>query len=226
MAAVFERQWIHALSLAVMLPILWILSRGCVCFHRGELWGLDTWTWFWIAVEVPIAHQVFVWFCWRTELHRKLLSRVLGRTGFAIYSVIFTFFLVARLFTVTALAYASRDTLVANQLMLKIMAVVVAVPVAYLAYSVARYFGVLRAYGADHFDESTRSKGFVRQGIFRFTSNGMYVFGMMALYLPALWYASRPALVAAVFGHIYIWVHFFTTELPDMRHIYGTPTDS
>ena len=226
MAAVFERQWIHALSLAVMLPILWFLSRGCVCFHRGELWGLDTWTWFWIAVEVPIAHQVFVWFCWRTELHRKLLSRVLGRTGFAIYSVIFTFFLVARLFTVTALAYASRDTLVANQLMLKIMAVVVAVPVAYLAYSVARYFGVLRAFGADHFDESTRSKGFVRQGIFRFTSNGMYVFGMMALYLPALWYASRPALVAAVFGHIYIWVHFFTTELPDMRHIYGTPTDS
>jgi hypothetical protein len=54
----------------------------------------------------------------------------------------------------------------------------------------------------------------------------MYTFGLMVLYIPALWYVSRPALVAAVFGHVYIWVHNFTTEKPDMERIYGSSGDS
>ena len=29
------------------------------------------------------------------------------------------------------------------------------------------------------------------------------------------------ALAVALFNHIYIWVHDFTTELPDIRRIYG-----
>jgi hypothetical protein len=219
--AIFERQWLHALAIFVAIPTLWLMSRGCVCFHRGELLGISTWNWFWISIEVPIIHQIYVWFCWRTELHRGLMTRLFGSAAFAVYAVPFTIFLVGRLVVITALAISSRDTIPANPLLLKIAAVVVALPVAYLAYSVARYFGVLRAYGADHFDESYRSKSLVRKGIFRFTSNGMYTFGLAALYLPALWYASRPAMVAAVFGHIFIWVHYFTTELPDMRRIYG-----
>jgi len=39
MAAIFERQWLHALALFVMLPTLWLISINCVCFHHGELWG-------------------------------------------------------------------------------------------------------------------------------------------------------------------------------------------
>jgi hypothetical protein len=27
--------------------------------------------------------------------------------------------------------------------------------------------------------------------------------------------------LAAAFNHIYIWVHFYFTELPDIRHIYS-----
>ena len=226
MAAIFERQWLHALAIAVSLPVLWLISLNCGCFHRGELWGISTWNWFWISVEIPILHQLFVWFCWRTELHRGLLSRLFGRYGFSIYAVIFSVFLAGRLFAISALSVASRDTLIANTLVLKSLAVVIAIPVAYLMYSVARYFGILRAYGVDHFDPSYRSKPIVREGIFRITSNGMYTFGMMVLYIPALWYASRPALVAAIFGHLYIWVHYFTTEHPDMRRIYGTPSNA
>ncbi len=224
MAAIFERQWIHALGLAIALPVLWLMSSSCPCFHRGELWGVGTWRWFWISIEIPIAHQLFVWFCWRTELHRGVVSHVFGSLGFGLYSLIFTLFLVARLVTITALAFTSRDTLPIDAVILRSLTAVVTVPVAYLAYSVVRYFGVLRAYGADHFDASYRSRPLVREGIFRFTSNGMYTFGLMVLYIPALWYASRPALVAAVFGHLYIWVHYFTTELPDMRRIYGAHT--
>jgi protein-S-isoprenylcysteine O-methyltransferase Ste14 len=188
---------------------------------RGDTGPLD-WNWFWISIEIPIAHQLFVWFCWRTELHRKLISRVFGRHGFTLYAVIFTGFLVGRLVSVTALAIASRDTLpLQHPTALRIAAIVLAVPVAYLMYSVVRYFGILRAFGADHFDESYRSKPLVRRGIFRITANGMYTFGMIVLYLPALWFSSRPAMVAAVFAHLYIWVRYLTTERPDMRRIYG-----
>ena len=222
MRKIFERQWVHGLALMVMLTVLWFISRACPCFHRGEVWGIATWTWFWIAIEIPIVHQIFVWFCWRTELHRGLISRVFGPFGFSIYAAIFTVLLVGRLFVVTALAVASDNTLPVNHLVLKLLAVLIAIPVAYLGYSVARYFGFKRAFGADHFDPFYRSLPLVRQGIFRFTSNGMYIIGMLVLYIPALWFASRPAMVAAVFSHLYIWVHYFTTELPDMRRIYGS----
>ena len=81
--------------------------------------------------------------------------------------------------------------------------------------------------GIDHFDPSFRTKPFVRQGIFRFTSNGMYVYGFFMLWVPGLWWASTAALAAAAFNHAYIWVHYCATELPDIRRIYGpAPDDS
>ena len=225
-AAIFERQWLHALALAVALPALWLMSTVCGCFHRGEILGIGTWNWFWISVEIPIAHQLFVWIWWRTELHRGLVSRVFGRSGFVLYAVVFVGFLAARLVAITALSMASRNTLPLDSRILQALAVALGIPVAYLVYSVLRYFSILRAFGADHFDASYRTKPLVRQGIFRFTANGMYTFGFLVLYIPALWYASRPALVAAVFAHLYIWVHYFTTELPDMRRIYGTKSSA
>lgn len=33
--------------------------------------------------------------------------------------------------------------------------------------------------------------------------------------------ASPAAILVAAFQHVYIWVHYFCTELPDMRRIYG-----
>jgi hypothetical protein len=49
----------------------------------------------------------------------------------------------------------------------------------------------------------------------------MYVFGFLTLWVPGLWFASAAALVVALFNHLYIWVHYYSTELPDMKRIYG-----
>ena len=57
--------------------------------------------------------------------------------------------------------------------------------------------------------------------MFRFTRNGMYTFGLLLVWLPGLYAASKAALLAALFHHAYIWVHYACTELPDMRRIYG-----
>ncbi len=75
--------------------------------------------------------------------------------------------------------------------------------------------------GADHFDTAYRSKPLERRGIFRFTRNGMYTFGLLLVWLPGLYAASQAALLAAAFNHTYIWVHYLCTELPDMKRIYG-----
>lgn len=205
-----------------MLVGAWIGARSCPCTQRGAFWGISTWTWFWLAIEIPIIHQVYVWFCWRTEIHTGLLSRTFGRSAFRIFAVGFALLFLARFAVITILAVASRDSLLIAPIVLKVIAVFCLIPSLYLGFSVVRYFGVLRAFGADHFDESYRSLPLVRRGIFRFSRNAMYVFGFLALYIPGLWLASRPAIVAALFSHLYIWVHYFTVEIPDMRRIYPT----
>lgn len=62
----------------------------------------------------------------------------------------------------------------------------------------------------------------VNQGIFRFTQNGMYQYGFLLLWVPAFWFASSATLIDALFNHLYIWVHYYTTEKPDMQGIYGS----
>jgi protein-S-isoprenylcysteine O-methyltransferase Ste14 len=92
-------------------------------------------------------------------------------------------------------------------------------------YSVFHYFGVDRAYGEDHFKTAKyRNKSFVKQGMFKYTDNAMYKFGFLILWAIALVFLSKAALLAAAFNHLYIWVHFYFTELPDIKHIYGSPS--
>ena len=59
-----------------------------------------------------------------------------------------------------------------------------------------------RAFGIDHFDK-TYNVPYVKAGIFRYTDNGMYIFGLMILYLPGLLLFSKAALVVAIFNHLY-----------------------
>jgi protein-S-isoprenylcysteine O-methyltransferase Ste14 len=221
-AILFERQWLHAAALTALLVGAWFLARGCPCFHRGEVWGISTWTWFWLAVDVAIAHQVFVALFWRVRLHTDAVPRLFGSYGFEVYAAVFTALILARPVIITILAVSSEGSLVGNRDLFKILAVIAAIPVLYLLYSIARYFGFKRAYGIDHFDPSWRTRPLVREGIFRLTRNAMYTFGFLVLYIPGLWLASRPAILAAVFSHLYIWVHYFTVEKPDMARIYGS----
>ena len=121
---------------------------------------------------------------------------------------------------ITILAFSSRNTLAVPDVLVYLLAGIIIPPVIYLEYSVKKYFTIERAYGIDHFDKEF-NKPFVKKGIFRYTDNGMYIFGLMVLYLPGLLLFSEAALIVALFNHVYIWVHYYTTERPDMKTIYG-----
>lgn len=220
MQRILEKQSLHAGALLALIAGS-ALAGDLHGMQVGMLWGISTPAWFWIAIALAVMHQVFVWFCWRTQLHGSWITRVLGGLGFPVYAAGFSILGVSRAVAVFVLAISNRDTLPVDLTALRILAIVALIPAVYLFYSVKRHFTFKRAFGIDHFEEGYRSLPFVRKGIFRFTRNGMYVFGFLILWVPALWYASLAALCVALFNHLYIWVHYYSTELPDLKRIYG-----
>ncbi len=221
----FERQLSHLVSLIVLVFAVYWASRAEGVLS-GSLYGLDTVFWFWLAITIPIAHQVFVWITWRAELHYSTITRTFGDRGFIYYSVVFMFLLIARPISIAFLAISNQGSLHTDTRVLNLIALVLLVPILYLFYSLVKYFGLKRALGIDHFDAGYREKPLVRKGIFKYANNSMYIFGLLILWLPGLLLASKAALLAALFGHVYIWGHYFTVELPDMRYIYGSKAGS
>jgi len=217
---IFEKQWLHILILTILFIGI-VLVVGYEDVRTGQLWGINTLVWLWLAVGIAITHQIYVWFCWRTQLHTSLLTCIFGDFGFFLYAAGFAILGILRVLVVFIIAISNQGTLSANDMLLKIFAVIVLIPAVYLFYSVKRYFGFRRAFGIDHFDQEYRSRPFERRGIFRFTCNGMYIYGFLLLWVPAFWWGSIAALCIALFNHVYIWVHYFTTELPDINRIYG-----
>ena len=218
----FRGQGLHLAGLASLITAA-AAAAALPGFSEGELLGLSTRTWYWLAVGEAVAHQVYVWLCWRLELGSQKITRTFGPKGFLLYQVGFAVLIVARPVLVVALASSNTGTLTVDPLLARTLALVAIIPVVYLGYSVGRYFGVARAFGADHFDPAYRSMPMVREGIFRFSSNSMYVFGFLLLWAAGLWFRSVAALAFAAFSHAYIWVHYLATEKPDMQAIYGSP---
>lgn len=49
----------------------------------------------------------------------------------------------------------------------------------------------------------------------------MCTLGFLVLRAPALHFRSVAALAVAAFSYLYVWVHYFCTERPDMERIYA-----
>ena len=216
----FEKQAQHYLLLAVLLLGVYFLAKGDVL--AGQLWGIPSQTWLWIAIAVPVLHQVIVALLWRAELYHHKMTKWFGDNAFSVFQSIFTILFIGRPATLILLGISNRGTLPLNPIGAYALALLLFLPFAYTMYSVFHYFGIDRAYGIDHFDPSYRDKPFVKQGMFKYTDNAMYKFGFLILWAIALVFLSKAALLVAVFSHLYIWVHFYFTELPDIKYIYGT----
>jgi hypothetical protein len=220
---IFKNQFWHLLSLIILLPILIVfINRDEVDILYGGLWHVETYIWLIAAVLAPIAHQIYVLICWRSELYYQSISKLFGmRTGFKLYKIGFVILILSRVASIVILAISNEGTLYIDPILSYSLAALLAIPVIYLFFSVFKYFGIDRAFGIDHFEpEVANSMSMVKEGIFKYTSNGMYVFGFLILWIPGLIFLSKAALLAALFNHIYIWVHYYFTELPDIKFIY------
>ena len=215
----FEKQIYNYLSLFVLLAIV-VYATNWPGVYDGGLWGLDTFFWFWLSIGVIIIHQLYAWFIWRTELHLKLISKWFGKRAFLIWTIFFMIFFISRVLFVFILGYANRGTWNIHPILVWVLTVFILIPAIYTFYSIKKYFTFKRALGIDHFDLSCQQLGLVRKGIFKYTSNAMYIFGIMIIWIPALIFTSKAALISAFFNHAYLWVHYYTLELPDIKRIY------
>ncbi|MDX8404020.1 MAG: methyltransferase [Mariprofundaceae bacterium] len=218
---IFRYQIWHLVSVIILVTFTQVLIADNADVMNGTLWDISTKTWFWAAIAIPVFHQVYVWLIWRLELYQNTFTKRYGvAISFKIYAIGFSILFVSRLISIAALAISNQDSLLVNPYTAYVLTTVIIPVTIYLFYSVKRYFTIERAYGIDHFDKAY-NEPYVKGGIFRFTDNGMYIYGLMILYLPGLLLFSKAALIVALFNHIYIWVHYYCTERPDMKVIYG-----
>jgi len=206
-----------------LLHLICILILLLLCWGGWVFLGKTVATAFWIAVICPIIHQVYVWLAWRLELRSGLVSKLIGfKTYLAIFFVLF----LSRFLSLFYLAWIDQNGLGIGFSTRIFISSVFIMPSIYTLYSVKRYFGLARASGADHFDPSYRRKPLEKRGIFRFTNNAMYVYAFLLFWAIAIGFNSASALVVAAYSHLYIWVHYFCTEKPDMDFIYRATSES
>ena len=217
----FKGQMVHLLVL-IALFVAAVQLVDVKPLRDSQFLGVSTRGWFIISLAVPIAHQVYVWLAWRSELCFRIVTKRLGSHAFVIYQTVFMVLLLARPVSITLLAIADHDSFELSIPARVVICMILGLPAAYTFYSVARYFGMARAAGIDHFDESYRGKPLVKKGIFKYTSNSMYTFGFLSLWAIAVAGASWAAVVVAAFSHVYICAHYYCTERPDMRLTYGS----
>ncbi len=221
---ILEKQQYHLLFLIIFSVLFsFILPYGS--FLQGNLFGIPTLFWVILSLAINVSHQVYVLICWRIQLKSEWITRKFGKMGYNLYIIGFFILFFARIISIVLVGISNQNTLDFSIKILRIIAIILSIPMFYLFYSVLRYFGIQRAAGADHFDPSYNSKLLESRGMYRYFKNGMYIFGLLILWMPGLIFASGSALLIALFNHIYIWVHYYTVEVPDMQKIYGVQVE-
>ena len=178
--------------------------------------GISALVWFMIAMSIPLIHQAYVWICWRSELCWKIISNSIGFKG---YTIGFFILFLSRLSSI-GLCIVDYGSLFKPGLLAWIVSLIIFIPAIYTFYSVEKYFGLKRATGADHFDSKYKEIPFEKGGIFQWSSNAMYVFGMAIFFGFAIATGSKAGLIFAIYSYTSIWLHYFCTEKEDFKIIY------
>jgi len=191
----------------------------------GTFLGVTDSAWFGWTLAVPIAHQLLGWLVFRGQLGWGVLTRWFGEADLRVWGIVFMPLLAARPLTMLALSIADSGSLALFPRVRVLLAGLLLVPALYAMWSVLRYFGIERALGGDHFRLRFRRMTFVKEGAFGWSSNAMYAYVFLLLWSLALAAGSGAALCSAAFQHAFIWAHYFCTEEPDMRLMYGKAED-
>ena len=206
---------------------IWHLGGTIVLFYIGAqlvdlnsntntFLGISALSWFMIAMSVPIIHQAYVWICWRSELCWQSITNTIG---FKAYIILFFILIISRLSAIV-LCFVDYGSLYKPGIFAWIISIILFIPGVYTMYSVKKYFGFLRAAGADHFDPQYRDMPFEKRGIFKWSPNAMYVFAIGIPFAFAVATGSQSMFVVAIYTYISIWLHYFCTEKEDFKVIY------
>lgn len=220
MSRILKNQGYHLLLYVVIGALLYV---AVVQFPEGgrRIWGLTAGEMIGLSWIFAALHQGWIVFFWRLELYFGKIRTLFGPAGFTIFRIGFVTFAGMRLLLLIPISLATADTASLPRALSLGLIVATTPLILWALYSVHTYFSVNRAFGADHFDPAYRGGTLERRGIFKYIPNAMYTVILLVLYHPGLLWDSGPGLIAAAGHHALVWTHYFCTEKPDMREIYG-----
>ncbi len=204
----------------VLLGAILIITAKSQFYNQRTLLGITVYHWVivsWIAAGV---FQAWILFFWRYELYYGTVSRLFGKSGFPVFRAGFFLLGAVTLLPVIPVSFLTRNSM-EIYFPFKMALILGTTPfILWAIYSVLFYFSINRAFGADHFFPEYRMKTLEVRGIFKYIPNSMYTVLLLILYHPGLFFDSSLGLVMALVHHIFVWVHYFCTEKPDMKEIY------
>ena len=218
----FYRQLWHFAALLILIPVTYAFAAPVL--GEGTWLGIQDRTWFWLAIGIPILHQIIVWIVFRLQMGWATLTKIFGWADLFVWGLMFLPLLLLRFVSLVGLAKSTQSSLDLPRPVALALAIGLLLPALYTIWSVFRYFGLVRAMVGDHFRIRYRQMSLVEQGAFKYSNNAMYTFAFFLLWAIALLIGSQAALSVALFQHAYIWVHYYCTEKPDMDIIYGDST--
>lgn len=219
MKNLFYNQFYHLLSYLILSVIILLFSKKFID-NESTIFGIKAFNWVLISWVFAALMQAWIMFFWRLELYLGLITRWFGKYGFTIFRTGFIVFSIIRLFSVIPISILTKNTIEIN-FALKWFLIIATTPlIIWGIYSVYFYFGINRAFGADHFFKEYQSKTLEKRGIFKYIRNSMYTIVTLLLYHPGLFFESSLGLFVAFIQHLFIWVHYFCTERPDIKFIY------
>jgi Phospholipid methyltransferase len=216
---IFKGQLLH-----IGLIILMVLGASSLLMPSSSdrvFLGWNTQDWAICSITLAVVHQVIVAIVFRFELYKGLMTRVFQHRAMKVWALVFLPFLVARPITIIIVGWLDTNPITAFQGIERLVGILLILLAVVTMHSVIKYFTIRRALGADHFDNDIIAIPLVAEGMFKYTSNGMYGIVFLGFWGIALAFGSWNALVVAFFQHTYIWVHMYLTEQPDMDQIYG-----
>ncbi|MBI2070669.1 MAG: hypothetical protein HYT79_08715 [Elusimicrobia bacterium] len=220
MGKILERQGYHLLGYLLLGSILyWAVLQNPESHGRAlslSTSGLAALSWI-LAGIFQFGSAII----WRLELHRGYVHRTMGGTGFPLFRFFFAVIIITRMLLVIPISKTSAGTLPIPPALFWILILAPLPLIIWACVSVLLYFGFIRATGADHFDPAYKKRGLETRGIFKYIRNPMYAVILLLLYHPGLYFQSFLGLVAAACHHAFVWCHYFCTEKPDMKKIYG-----
>lgn len=224
MKKIFAYQIYHLLAYLLLGAVLYLYAGAY--FSGGDLFlGISAAGWIlfsWIAAGI---FQTWILLFWRLELFYGKVSARLGRAGFPVFRAGFIVLALSAFLPLLPISFLTENTILLGPVpesALQLVFVLGTAPLILWAfYSVIRYFGVNRAFGADHFFPEYRTRTLEKRGTFKYIPNTMYTIVLLLLYYPGVFYTSALGLAAALAHHTFVWTHYFCTEKPDMKEIYG-----
>jgi hypothetical protein len=220
MSKVLKNQGYHLVAYILLGGLLYLVVRYLPESHN-RVWGLSACWWLAISWIFAGAHQFYIVFNWRLELHHKKISAWFGKAAFPIYRTVFYILGSTRMLLLIPVSIATYGTLPIPY-EVSIALIIVTTPfILWACYSTVFYFGLNRLVGADHFDPKYRGGTLEKRGIFKYIPNSMYTVALLMIYHPGLICHSTLGLIGAAVQHAFVWTHYFCTEKPDMQVIYG-----